>query len=91
MTLDHIIPLNKGGISRYNNYVVACQKCNSSKRDKNIYEWCAEQNLEIPKIVDTLLKLQGQQIKLWHVGDQKIEFNNYLINNLFVLPLTTSQ
>src|SRR3990167_8406153 len=34
MTLDHVIPLSKGGRNSPENIVPACHKCNCTKRDK---------------------------------------------------------
>lgn len=39
LTLDHVIPLSKGGKHSANNVVPACKHCNSSKRDKTLEEW----------------------------------------------------
>lgn len=36
LTLDHVIPLSKGGRTRWDNIVAACQKCNSAKGNKTI-------------------------------------------------------
>lgn len=36
LTLDHVIPLSKGGKTRWTNIVAACQKCNSAKGNKTI-------------------------------------------------------
>lgn len=36
---DHFIPLNSGGEYTSNNIVPACKSCNSSKRDRNFFEW----------------------------------------------------
>lgn len=36
LEVDHIIPVNKGGTDEPNNLIVACQKCNSQKRDKKL-------------------------------------------------------
>ncbi len=33
-TIDHVIPLNKGGVHDISNLVLACQSCNSSKSDR---------------------------------------------------------
>jgi 5-methylcytosine-specific restriction endonuclease McrA len=38
-TIDHVIPLKKGGIHGIGNLVPCCQSCNSSKRDKFVMEW----------------------------------------------------
>lgn len=34
LTLDHVLPISKGGKTSWTNIVCACQKCNSSKSDK---------------------------------------------------------
>lgn len=39
MTLDHVIPINRGGRHSIGNLVSACQSCNSSKADRFITEW----------------------------------------------------
>jgi hypothetical protein len=39
LTQDHIIPRCKGGPDIPANIVPACKKCNSSKIDKDIFEW----------------------------------------------------
>ncbi|MGQ9498704.1 MAG: HNH endonuclease [Desulfotomaculales bacterium] len=52
LTFDHIIPLSRGGPDITSNLVLACRKCNSSKRDKDIFYWYAiERQEEIPKLV----------------------------------------
>ena len=33
LTIDHVIPKSKGGISVWNNVVAACKPCNQKKRD----------------------------------------------------------
>ena len=38
-TVDHVVPLNKGGSSRAFNLVACCFGCNSSKRDSDVTEW----------------------------------------------------
>jgi 5-methylcytosine-specific restriction endonuclease McrA len=34
ITVDHYVPINKGGTHTWDNIVPACRKCNSSKGDK---------------------------------------------------------
>ncbi|MEC1157563.1 HNH endonuclease [Cytobacillus horneckiae] len=36
LSMDHIIPLSKGGANTQSNIVVACQSCNKRKHDKEI-------------------------------------------------------
>ena len=33
LTVDHVLPKSKGGISSWNNVVAACKPCNQKKRD----------------------------------------------------------
>lgn len=37
--IDHKIPISRGGTNDENNLVVACQKCNRSKRNKTVEEF----------------------------------------------------
>lgn len=37
--VDHVIPLAKGGNNEDENLVMACRRCNSSKKDKLLSEW----------------------------------------------------
>jgi hypothetical protein len=39
LTLDHIIPLSKGGPDLPENIVQACKKCNCSKQGQDVFEW----------------------------------------------------
>lgn len=34
LTIDHFIPLSKGGNDHHHNYVLACRLCNESKADR---------------------------------------------------------
>ena len=38
-TIDHVIPLNRGGDNMKSNLVPACRSCNSSKGQKLLSEW----------------------------------------------------
>ena len=39
LALDHIVPTNRGGADIGDNVLWACLKCNSSKSDRDIFEW----------------------------------------------------
>lgn len=39
-TLDHCIPLSKGGSSKFSNLVLACHECNQSKGNKIYIKRC---------------------------------------------------
>ena len=38
-TVDHVVPLIRGGTNHRDNLVPCCRPCNSSKRDKLLNEW----------------------------------------------------
>jgi len=38
-SIDHIIPVSKGGNSVPGNLLPCCKHCNSSKRNRNVFEW----------------------------------------------------
>ena len=38
LSMDHLVPLVRGGRSTKNNVVVACKKCNSEKKHKTLVE-----------------------------------------------------
>lgn len=40
-TMDHVVPLVRGGKSTKGNVVVACKACNNSKKDKLIFDLSA--------------------------------------------------
>ncbi|MFW6129603.1 MAG: HNH endonuclease [Atribacterota bacterium] len=58
LELDHIVPLKKGGNSLFNNFVLSCDSCNRSKSGKDVFKWCKEQEIEVPKIIIDLLNEQ---------------------------------
>ena len=41
LTLDHIVPLSKGGAHSPDNLCIACRSCNSSKGAKRLIGWLA--------------------------------------------------
>ena len=60
LSADHIIPVSRAGVDpritklleSADNCVCACRKCNSSKGDKDAFEWFGQERVgEIPKLV----------------------------------------
>jgi 5-methylcytosine-specific restriction endonuclease McrA len=45
LTQDHLIPLSKNGNYCFGNIVPACQRCNSSKGNRNMWEWYLKQEI----------------------------------------------
>jgi len=39
LTMDHIVPLSRGGKSTKNNVVPCCKKCNSEKKSHLFMDW----------------------------------------------------
>lgn len=39
ITMDHIVPLSRGGTSSKNNIVACCKNCNNIKKNKLPLEW----------------------------------------------------
>ena len=46
---DHIIPYQNKGNSSLVNIVIACKSCNSSKRNKEVSQWCKNKGFVLPK------------------------------------------
>ena len=63
-TVDHII-IKHG--TAFNNLVLSCRKCNCSKNDKDVFEWCKEQGKEVPELV--LRKLESQNQSSFKIGN----------------------
>jgi len=59
LTLDHMIPLSRGGADHPDNAVWVCNRCNSSKGSKRLYEFYGLKNrYKIPRIAE------GKYLKL---------------------------
>lgn len=57
LTLDHLLPKSRGGSDSGDNLVYCCQKCNSSKHNKDYFEWVAEKRMPVlPEIAERYLK-----------------------------------
>lgn len=39
VTMDHVVPLLRGGKSTKGNVVMACKPCNNSKKDSLVMDW----------------------------------------------------
>jgi len=52
LTMDHIVPVSRGGKSSKGNVVSACKSCNTAKKDLTAVEWDAylEDNFQ-PRLV----------------------------------------
>jgi hypothetical protein len=50
LTIDHVVPLNRGGADGGDNAVWACRRCNSSKSDKDLFAWWFERRAGFPPL-----------------------------------------
>ena len=48
-SIDHVLPLSKGGLSITENCVPACLSCNGKKSDKDVFEWYRKQEFYDPR------------------------------------------
>jgi len=39
LTMDHVVPVARGGLSVKNNLVPVCKQCNNEKKSKLLQEW----------------------------------------------------
>lgn len=46
LTMDHKVPISKGGKSTRNNVVACCKACNTEKKDMTLSEWIAKRQEE---------------------------------------------
>lgn len=57
ISIDHVIPVSRGGRHSIGNLVAACKPCNSSKNNRTVMEWRVykmKQNGYLPKTKETL-------------------------------------
>jgi 5-methylcytosine-specific restriction endonuclease McrA len=47
LTIDHVVPVSRGGQHTKENIVPACQSCNSAKHDHTLEEWRAYESCTI--------------------------------------------
>lgn len=56
-TIDHIIPISKGGQTEPANLLPACVSCNSSKKDTDFDLWVEQNNISLPEAALDILSL----------------------------------
>lgn len=56
LTMDHIVPISKGGKTTADNIVPACSSCNSSKQAEDVVEWYTKQVFYNKDRLDSIIK-----------------------------------
>ena len=51
LTIDHLVPVSKGGLHRIDNIVPACRSCNTAKNARSAEEFCKDRGVEIPAVI----------------------------------------
>ena len=89
LTLDHLFAKSKGGDDSGDNLVYCCQRCNSSKRDRDYFEWTRSTNRRVNvKIAERYLKNAYVYCEKHDVLDLKLEdAPDNLPFNLDAIPL----
>ena len=59
ITLDHI---DSNGATDLTNLVLSCRSCNSKKRTKNVFSFCRDIGIEVPKIITQIKQSQSHPI-----------------------------
>ncbi len=61
-SIDHVIPLSRGGTGRKENMVLSCTRCNGYKGDLLLEEW----NKLLPELVkDQVFEMSRRRRKTW--------------------------
>lgn len=56
LTMDHVVPISRGGKTTIDNVVPACVSCNSSKQAKDVVEWLSTQVFYSKDKLENILK-----------------------------------
>ncbi len=63
-SIDHVLPLSKGGLSITENCVPSCLSCNGKKSDKDVFDWYRKQQFYDPR--------RSMAIRAWIDGDIRL-------------------
>jgi hypothetical protein len=59
-TVDHVIPLSRGGTNQPRNLVLACTMCNHGKGERTMAEWFHRDGCRVPKVRQRTLLALGR-------------------------------
>lgn len=56
LTVEHVVPIDKGGTSAINNIIPVCHHCNSSKSNKDLMDWYTKQSFYSKDRLESIIK-----------------------------------
>lgn len=51
LSVDHLIPLEQGGVNDTSNYLSACRRCNKDKGSEDPRTWCERKGIDFDRLV----------------------------------------
>jgi len=63
-SIDHVLPLSRGGLSVTENCVPACLACNGQKGDADAFDWYRRQRFYDPR--------RAMALRAWTEGDLRL-------------------
>jgi hypothetical protein len=63
-SIDHVLPLSRGGLSVTENCVPACLSCNGQKGDADAFDWYRRQRFYDPR--------RAMALRAWTEGDLRL-------------------
>ena len=79
-TIDHVVPLSKGGLSSFSNCIPACFTCNHTKDDMEVVDYL--HYFKPSSLIMGLSKVETIKSELLDMSSQVETINTYLINCL---------
>ena len=71
LAIDHIIPTNRGGSDTGDNAIWACRSCNSSKSDRDLFEWWSAKKAGFPPLF--LVRIYLKQAILFFTDQNRLQ------------------
>ena len=78
LTIDHLVPLDRGGLDEITNYVTCCQPCNQRKSNLPLKDFAASLNLpmhELPVHGDPVIENEDLPVQIRQL--RRIIFDRY--------------
>ena len=70
LTVDHIIPINRGGNDSGDNAIWACRSCNASKADRDLFAWWQTHKTGFPPLF--LIRIYLKQAIAYFIKEDRL-------------------